>query len=300
VAALVAGHDHWAITIRGFRVLSVGVAADDASGWGIVQKTEHRALYGPGHGQTPYERSEATYRLRYHLLHEGNRWLVDGVAVQSVTPLVVSNGPVLTAQQVAQLVVPTVMHVEVNTGSGSDVGTGIVVRSSAVDSYVLTNNHVVAGANTIRLQRWAGDHFEPRSGPWLAQKWWTDPAGDLAVVRIAQGNLPVATWGDAAALQLGQPVVAIGYAEDLPGGPTVSDGIISNPQRTAPDAPSGLPYIQHTATINPGNSGGPLIDLYGHIVGINTWSLNNTQCLFFAIPSSRAARVAASFTGTNG
>jgi S1-C subfamily serine protease len=174
-----------------------------------------------------------------------------------------------------------------------------VIYSSSGSSYIITNDHVVSGATTVKLQRW--DSATRSYTPVVATKTWQeDAADDLAVIRIDQGNLPVATWGNSDNLQPGQSVVAIGYAENLGGGPTVTDGIVSSLLRTAPGDSSGRTYIGHSATINHGNSGGPLADMSGAIVGINTWTLDNTQGLFFAIPSTRAARVAAGFIGTNG
>src|SRR5436305_12303233 len=136
--------------------------------------------------------------------------------------------------------------------------------------------------------------------PWIAAQVHEDRADDLAVIQIDQGNLPVAAWGTSDTLNVADAVVAIGYAENLSGDPTITNGIVSSLLRTAPDNPNGPTYIQHSAFINHGNSGGPLVDMSGHVVGINTWSLDNTQGLFFAIPSTRAARVAAGFIGSNG
>jgi len=300
VEGLLAADEHWQIDLRRFKVLSVHVSDDDRSGWGVVEKTERRALYGPGHARVPYEISDATYRLRYHLVHEGGRWLVDDVAVQSVTPLV-APGPTLTVQQAAKGVLPAVMHVEADSHSQTAVGTGFVIQSSATASYIITNDHVVNGASTVKLQRWStASHAYAPTIPWVASQVREDPADDLAVIKIDQGNLPVAAWGNSDALQLADDVVAIGYAENLSGAPSVTNGIVSSVLRTTPGSPNGPTYIQHSAPINPGNSGGPLADMSGHVVGINTLTLDNTQGLFFAIPSSRAARVAAGFIGSNG
>src|SRR6185312_12625393 len=170
------------------------------------------------------------------------------------------------------------------------VGTGIVIHSSSSGSDIITNDHVVSGASTVKLQRW-DSVVRSYTSAVMATGWREDAADDLAVIHIKQGNLPAATWGNSDELQPGQEVVAVGYAENLAGGPTVTDGIVSSLLRTAPGDNSGRTYIGHSATINHGNSGGPLADMSGHIVGINTWTLQNTQGLFFAIPSTRAARV---------
>lgn len=300
VEDLLAGGEHWQIALQRFAVLSVQVSADGTSGQGEVEKTERRALYGPGHTRAPYELSDDTYKLRYSLVFREGRWLVSTITVESITPLLGASGPPLTVEQVAARVLPAVVHVEADSSGGYAVGTGIIIRSTAARSYIITNDHVVTGANTVKLQRWiSGEGYVPAS-PWVASKVWEDSTDDLAVIRIDQGGLPVATWGNSNTLPPGAAVVAIGYAENLAGGPTVTDGIVSSLQRTSPDNPNGPTYIGHSATINHGNSGGPLLDMNGRVIGINTWTLNNTQGLFFAIPSSRAIRVAAGFIGSNG
>lgn len=298
VKELLSGQEHWRISSHGFTLLAVGVSAGGASGWGTARKIERRALYGRAGGR-PYDVSDDAYTLRYSLVRKQGRWLVDDVAVRAITPLAVNAGPDLNVQQVAALVEPAVVHVEADGGAGGAVGTGIVIRSSATASYIVTNNHVVAGANVVKIQRWRNGRYEP-ANPWIATQVRTDAANDLAVIRIGHGNMPTATWGDSNALQAGQAVVAIGYAENLFGGPTVTNGIVSSLQRTEPGRPNGPYYIGHSATINHGNSGGPLTDMKGRVVGINTWTLNNTQGLFFAIPSSRAAPVVATLIGSNG
>ena len=301
VEELLSGGDHWQIAQRSYSIQrgSIGVSDDGTRGWGTVAKIERRALFGPGAGQAAFMASDATYVLRYGVVRKNGRWLVDDIRVQSVTPAALDS-PTLTVQQVAARILPSVIHVEADLPDGTAVGTGIVIRSSSVASYIITNDHVVSGQSAVRLQRWVnGQGYQP-ARPWLASKVLEDSVDDLAVLRIAQGHLPVATWGNSQDLQPGQAVVAIGYAENLSGIPTVTDGIVSSVDRPAPDASGAATYIQHSATINHGNSGGPLADMYGHVVGINTWTLDNTQGLFFAIPSVRALRVQASLIGSNG
>ncbi len=295
VQSLVAGGEHWQITLRQFAVEagSIAVAGDGLSASGTVQKRDQRSLFGPDHPGTPYETFDAVYRLRYHLVHSQGRWMVDRVTVLAVTP-VAQSGPPLTVPQVSARVLPVVMHIEADSPGQVAVGTGIVVHSSATTSDVLTNDHVVTGATTVKLQRYIHGGYLPAE-PWIASRVWEDAADDLAVVRINQGDLPVVSWADEQSLQPGQSVVAVGYAEDLSGGPTITQGIVSSEQRTAPDAPAGPTYIGHSAPINHGNSGGPLVDMNGRLIGINTWTLDNTQGLYFAIPATRAARVIAAF-----
>jgi serine protease Do len=154
-------------------------------------------------------------------------------------------------------------------------GTGFVVRA---DGLIATNDHVVAGAEDITVTLADG-----RALPGQVVR--ADPSADLAVLRVPAQNLPVAPLGDSAELQVGDPVVAIGDALALPGGPTVTEGIVSALDRTIQtDAGTALhDVIQTDAAINPGNSGGPLVDATGHVVGIDTAAAGDGQNIGFAI-----------------
>jgi S1-C subfamily serine protease len=147
------------------------------------------------------------------------------------------------------------------------VGSGVIYDSQG---HILTNDHVVEGAQTLLVSLPDGRSFE-------AKLIGADPLTDLAVVQISGSNLPVAEIGDSSQLQVGDWVVAIGNALALPGGPTVSAGVVSALGRTVQepgDSMSTGPYlfdvIQTDAPINPGNSGGPLVNLAGQVIGINT------------------------------
>ncbi|HEU5100198.1 MAG TPA: trypsin-like peptidase domain-containing protein [Roseiflexaceae bacterium] len=136
--------------------------------------------------------------------------------------------------------------------------------------HILTNNHVVAGAQQLTVAL-------PDGSTYPATLVGADPYTDLAVLKINGANLPVASFGDSSQLQVGDWVVAIGNALALPGGPTVSTGVVSALGRTVqePGENGGAgPYlfdvVQTDAPINPGNSGGPLVDLQGRVIGINT------------------------------
>ncbi len=152
------------------------------------------------------------------------------------------------------------------------VGSGVIYDPAG---YILTNNHVVAGADTLTVALPDGRTFD---GKLVG----ADPLTDLAVVKItpkAGETLPVAPLGDSSQLHVGDWVVAIGNALALPGGPTVTAGVVSALGRSVqepPDQQTGAsgPYlydvIQTDASINPGNSGGALVNLQGQVVGINT------------------------------
>ena len=152
------------------------------------------------------------------------------------------------------------------------VGSGIIYDAQG---HILTNNHVISGAEKLLVSLPDG-----RSFPGAVVG--ADPQTDLAVVQIHGDNLPIAAFGNSDRLQVGDWVVAIGNALALPGGPTVTAGVVSALNRTVQEpgsAGSGLgltagPYlfdvIQTDAAINPGNSGGPLVNLQGQVIGINT------------------------------
>ncbi|MDA0192223.1 MAG: trypsin-like peptidase domain-containing protein [Actinobacteria bacterium] len=145
---------------------------------------------------------------------------------------------------------------------GESTGTGVVLTA---DGEILTNAHVVADATEVKV-RFAGE-TEPR----LAQVLSSDPGNDLALLKIAATDLKPATFAQPGTIRVGDGVIAIGYALDLDGGPTVTTGIVSALKRTIiteSGALNGL--IQTDAAISSGNSGGPLVNFRGEVIGINT------------------------------
>ncbi len=151
----------------------------------------------------------------------------------------------------------------------SGVGSGIIYDNQG---HVLTNDHVIAGAQQFLVSLPDGRTFKD------AKLIGRDPKTDLAVIQISGDNLPVAELGDSEQLQVGDWVVAIGNALGLPGGPTVTTGVVSALNRSVQEpggrgqqsGPFLLDAIQTDAPINPGNSGGPLANLAGQVIGINT------------------------------
>jgi S1-C subfamily serine protease len=210
---------------------------------------------------------------------------------QAATVAATSSDNLLTAvRTVSQQVKPAVVQItnqqEVQTSQFNQpfvvpagVGSGVIYDSQG---HILTNNHVIEGAQQILVSL-----PDKRSFP--GKVVGADPQTDLAVLQIQGDNLPVAQLGDSNQLQVGDWVVAIGNALALPGGPTVTQGVVSALGRTVqePGAPPGggpttpgaqsqsvgpllFDVIQTDAPINPGNSGGPLVNLQGQVVGINT------------------------------
>jgi Do/DeqQ family serine protease len=163
------------------------------------------------------------------------------------------------------------------------LGSGVIV--DAERGYVLTNNHVIAGADDISVTLADGRSFE-------ADVIGTDPDTDLAMVRIPAENLQALPFADSSLLRVGDFVVAVGNPFGL--GQTVTSGIVSALGRTGFRGLEFQNFIQTDASINPGNSGGALINLRGELVGINsaifTPSGGNVG-IGFAIPSAMARHV---------
>jgi S1-C subfamily serine protease len=154
-----------------------------------------------------------------------------------------------------------------------------VVRS---DGFILTNQHVIEGASAVTVTRASG---QERSATVVAQ----DAKHDLAVLHIDEAGLPALTLGSSDGLAMGESVVAIGYALDLSGGPTVTSGIISSLERSidVQDAGAVRSYtglLQTDAALNRGNSGGPLLALDGSVVGVNVAGGDGVENIGFAIP----------------
>jgi serine protease DegQ len=163
------------------------------------------------------------------------------------------------------------------------LGSGVIV--DADEGFVLTNNHVIAGADDISVTLSDGRSFD-------AEVIGTDPDSDLAMVRIPSEDLQALPFADSNQLRVGDFVVAVGNPFGL--GQTVTSGIVSALGRTGVRGLEFQNFIQTDASINPGNSGGALINLRGELVGINsaifTPSGGNVG-IGFAIPSAMATHV---------
>jgi serine protease Do len=161
----------------------------------------------------------------------------------------------------------------------SGVGSGVIVDKEGL---VLTNNHVVAGADSVTVELPDGREFK-------AAEIKTDPDSDLAVIKLDDAHdLPVSKLGDSDKLAIGDWVIAIGNPFELE--TTVSAGIISGKGRELGSIRRAK-FLQTDAAINPGNSGGPLVNLDGEVIGINTAIASNTgayQGVGFAIPINLA------------
>ena len=159
------------------------------------------------------------------------------------------------------------------------LGSGVIVSP---DGYILTNNHVVEGADEIEISLTDGRRTS-------ATIIGTDPESDLAVLKIALEQLPVVTLGNSDHIAVGDQVLAIGNPFGV--GQTVTSGIISALGRSHLGINTFENFIQTDAAINPGNSGGALVDINGHLLGINTAIYSRSggsMGIGFAIPVSTA------------
>jgi serine protease Do len=231
--------------------------------------------------------------VRGGLFSEGTRSAAPAVASPAVTPsspLPPVNPNRDRVVQVVKRVQPAVVNVVTNlfqeTAFGQQeargVGTGFIVRP---DGIIVTNFHVVEGAQRITVIVGA----PPDVRRFSARVIGGDQGADLAVLKINATGLPTVPLGDSNGLELGQRVVALGYALALQGGPTVTSGIVSALNRLVRASDPNFHtrtythVIQTDAAINPGNSGGPLLNLAGQVVGINTAGAQQAENIGFAI-----------------
>ena len=225
--------------------------------------------------------------------------------VPTATQAAAPNGSV---QAVANKVLPTVVEISVQAqsdqGVTGDTGSGIIISS---DGQILTNNHVIADAATAGNGQSQIQVIFSNGRTVKATILGRDPNSDIAVIK-AQGvtGLPVASFGTASNLQVGQDVVAIGAPYGLSG--TVTSGIVSSLHRPTVASDGGqnsqetvMDAIQTDAPINPGNSGGALVNMLGQVIGINSAIYSSSSSngqqggnvgIGFAIPIDQARRLA--------
>lgn len=192
----------------------------------------------------------------------------------------------LTTPDVVKILKPSVVQVVTETLAmnmfnqpvpSQGVGTGIVLNN---DGHIMTNNHVVSGAQRITV---IFENGESREAELVGNDFQTD----LAVIRVEADGLELrpAKLGISADLQVGEDVIAIGHALGLPGGPTVSKGVVSALNRSIDTDSSTtiVDLIQTDAEINPGNSGGALVNDQAEVIGINTAIIQSGRGIGFAI-----------------
>ena len=211
-----------------------------------------------------------------------------------------------SVSDIATRVMPAVVSVEVQLANAGATGSGVVI--DAAGGYIVTNNHVVSGADGVDGAQIRAV-FSDGSGS-SARIVGRDPASDVAVLKVEKPGLVAASLGESNDVQVGDPVVAIGSPLGLAG--TVTSGIVSalhRPVRLSgegSDTNAVINAIQTDASINPGNSGGALVDGSGAVIGINSAiaSLGGTGTgggsigLGFAIPIDTVRAIAEQLIGT--
>ncbi len=203
--------------------------------------------------------------------------------IESVVPSVVSITSSRTVLQQVPLTVEDLLlgRQRAQKAKSTSLGSGVIVSK---EGHIITNHHVIAGMTEIRAQLPDGRNV-------AARLIGSDPATDIAVLKIEEKNIEALPLGDSDELRVGQQIFAIGNPYGLD--ETVTRGVVSaKGRRTAND--SGVEVLQHDAAVNPGNSGGPLVNIRGQIVGINSSIYTRTggfQGISFAIPSNTVRRV---------
>ncbi len=187
----------------------------------------------------------------------------------------------MSLQAIYEKVIPSVVSISCKSPYGNGTGTGVILSE---DGYVVTNCHVVEGAQDIQVILYNNTTLQ-------ADMIGTDEISDLAVLRIFAENLIPAELGDSSVLRVGDLVVAIGDPLGIALRGTMTDGIVSAINRDMEMEGRTMSLIQTNAALNSGNSGGPLINCYGQVVGINTMKMSaslgsgDVEGLGFAIPS---------------
>jgi serine protease Do len=158
-------------------------------------------------------------------------------------------------------------------------GSGVIVDGRG---YILTNHHVVANADKLSIRLLDGRELQ-------GSIQGSDPKTDLAVIRVEDRELPVASLGDSDKIQVGEWAIAIGSPFGLQ--ETVTVGVISAKGRTGLGTGTYEDFLQTDASINPGNSGGPLVNIDGEVIGINAMIIQPGQGIGFAIPINLAKAI---------
>jgi S1-C subfamily serine protease len=175
-----------------------------------------------------------------------------------------------SVSRIAEEVMPAVVSIEVRVGQAGATGSGVVIDGE--NGYIVTNNHVVSGAEGVEGAEIRAVFFDGSGS--AARIVGRDPASDLAVVKVEKPGLVTAALGSSEDVVVGDPVVAIGSPLGLAG--TVTSGIVSALERPVRLAGEGsdtnavISAVQTDAPINPGNSGGALVNGAGEVIGINT------------------------------
>ncbi|MEG6572459.1 trypsin-like peptidase domain-containing protein [[Clostridium] cellulosi] len=189
----------------------------------------------------------------------------------------------LTTEQVAERICPCIVGViqyRSDRVTESGEGSGIIISS---DGYIVTNNHVIEGANKLEVVNSSGKRYQ-------AKTVGRDSRTDLAVIKINATGLRTAKFGDSNACKVGEKVVAVGNPSGLKLAGSVTQGILSAIDRDIDVGNGPMNLLQTDAAINPGNSGGALVNMRGEVIGINSAKISGQgyEGIGFSIPISSA------------
>lgn len=193
----------------------------------------------------------------------------------------------LSLQEIYVKAIDSVASIICTMNGGTSTGTGVVLSE---DGYVVTNCHVVEGAQSIVVCLTDGQEL-------IAQLVGMDEVSDLAVLRVHGDNLIPAEFGDSSVIRVGDLAVAIGDPLGVQLRGTMTDGIISAINRDITSGGRTMTLLQTNAALNSGNSGGPLLNCYGQVIGINTMKIGDNvntagvEGLGFAIPSTTVKEI---------
>ena len=191
-----------------------------------------------------------------------------------------SNAVIGVVEKVGAAVVSIALRTQQQGGmpAGEGAGSGMILTP---DGFILTNNHVVENAESIEVRLTDGSHYPARIVG-------TDPATDLAVIKVDENGLPIVEFGNSDRLKVGQLAIAIGNPLGFQS--TVSTGVISALGRAMRGNGGRLieNVIQTDVGLNPGNSGGPLVDSRGRVIGVNSAIIARAQGISLSIPINTA------------
>lgn len=205
-----------------------------------------------------------------------------------MTPRLISSATSMSSTAVVEAVRSAIVGVSASLNYGTSIGSGVAVADGG---YVLTNHHVISGANSIKL-------YYADKDVGNASLIWSDSSLDLAIIK-SEKNMPYLATSPLSEVGVGDDVLAVGTPISLQFQHSVTKGIVSALNRTLEiQSISGYTtymqnLIQHDASINAGNSGGPLINTTGKIIGINSLKASDAEGIGFAIPIETAINVIA-------
>ena len=274
----------WMVAILGVFLLCVAGGVAMSRGYGGARERSAAATMIAADAPESSEASEAPGNPEEGAAAAETKTSIplrDGVQMQ----ISEDSDETMSLPEIYKQVIPSVASITSLSGSAKSTGTGIVMTR---DGYIITNYHVVSGAQSLSVLLTSGEEYE-------AEMVGGDETSDLAVLKIDAENLDPAEFGSSDTVEVGDSVVAIGdpLGTELRG--TMTDGIICGIQRDVHVGDRTMNLMQTNAALNSGNSGGPLVNMAGQVIGINTMKISSqyapVEGIGFAIPISAACPI---------